>query len=57
MYHFNDFSSSFPGKLADGELINGSNKEAARIVPTSLSPGLICMSPFVLNNSTAEISA
>lgn len=33
MYHFNYFSSSFPGKPADGELINGSNKEAAGIVP------------------------
>lgn len=36
MYHFNYFSSSFPGKQADGELINGSNKEAASIVPTTI---------------------
>ena len=36
MYHFNYFSSSFPGTLADGELINESNKEAACIVPTTV---------------------
>lgn len=39
MYHFNYFSSSFPGKLADGELINGPNKEAAALFSHSLHPG------------------
>lgn len=38
MYHFNYFSSSFPGKLADGELINGPNKEAAALFYHSLHP-------------------
>lgn len=56
MYHFNYFSSSFPGKLADGELINGSNKEAASIVTPQSEPWPHLHISFILNNSTAEIS-
>lgn len=47
MYHFNYFSSSFPGKLADGELINGPNKEAAALFYHSLhSDSFACLLLF-----------
>lgn len=55
MYHFNYFSSSFPGNVSEGELINGSNKEPASIVP-STRDSLSLARPFSSTDSRRDSS-